>query len=566
MKKFIAAILAITTLFSCALPVYADEPPTGNVVIRFTDEELKDDPALAIEKALKLAKGNDDIDLEITVPEGKYKMSRGLHIYGNTKLVFEGETKLIREFEEGSMLKAGSQNDVNTGYDGYQNITVIGGIWDNRYVDTTCIMRFAHCKNVLLKDMTIKNDRNSHHMEIGAANNMTLDNVTFSGYQRTKNTTGEAVQIDPVHHGEHFKAYQLLDDTPCKNITVKNCTFKNVFAGVGSRAGVVGSYFSNIRIVNNYFSNITDKAILAFNYVDSEISGNVVDGASIGVFVEEFPQGHYSSKWYMPYDTNKPIRIRYNTNIKINNNKINLTRNAGYNRSCGIGVYGGVMSGSSVYKNASYSVNNIKICFNKITLNNSASYGIDLKYVNKSTVSSNTVSENYSARSNVSGMSFYHCKNNNVASNRIKGSLQFGINMSAGSTVKTLYNNKISGVKNCGLALSGGAKFVANTTNLYCGTAEINGDVVKKPKSKGKLKVQRKKKKTTVKWTQCKYASGYFLYRKTSKNGKYKLYKTFKDNKKVSFAENTKNKCYYLIAPYKYRGGTILIGGKVSAK
>ncbi len=566
MKNLLAFLLAAITLFSCAVPAFASTDGAENIVVNFTKSELKDDPALAIEKVLKKTKGNDNINLSVYVPKGKYIMSTGLHIYSNTKLVFEEGTKLIRDFADGSMLKAGTLNDINTGYNGYQNITVIGGIWDNQYVDTTCIMRFAHCQNVLLKDMTIKNDRNSHHMEIGAANNMTLDNVTFSGYQRTKNTTGEAVQIDPVHHNQHFKAYQLLDDTPCKNITVKNCTFKNLFAGVGSRAGVVGSYFSNIRIVNNYFSNITDKAILAFNYIDSQICDNVVDGASIGVFVEEFPQGHYSSKWYMPYDTSKPIRIRYNTNIRINNNKINITKNAGYNRSCGIGVYGGVMSGSSVYKNGSYSVNNIKICFNKITLNNSAAYGVDLKYVNKSTVSSNVISENYSARSYVSGMSFYHCKNNNVASNRIKGSLQFGVNMSNKSTVSTLYNNKISGVQNCGLALSGGSKLVADTTNLFCGTAKINGDVVKKPKIKGKLKVKRVKKKTTVKWTQCKYASGYFLYRKTGKNGKYKLYKTFKDNKKITFTETTKNKCYYLVAPYKYRDGTILIGGKVSAK
>ena len=55
-----------------------------------------------------------------------------------------------------------------------------------------------------------------------------LDNVTFTGYKRYKNTSGEALQIDPVHSEKHFKAYQLLDDTPCKNITVKNCKFTKI--------------------------------------------------------------------------------------------------------------------------------------------------------------------------------------------------------------------------------------------------------------------------------------------------------------------------------------------------
>ena len=168
--KIIAALLVIVTVLSAAFPAYA-EGDKEEVIISQLD--LADDPAAAIERVLKKVKDLDDYELTVIVPEGTYVMNSGLHIYSNTTLIFKGNTKLIRNFAEGSMLKAGTQNDVNEGYNGYKNITVIGGEWDNSYTSTTCCIRFAHCKNVLLKDMFVKNVYDSHHMEIGAADTLT---------------------------------------------------------------------------------------------------------------------------------------------------------------------------------------------------------------------------------------------------------------------------------------------------------------------------------------------------------------------------------------------------------
>ena len=567
MKKILAIILAVITLLSSSVPAFAATSGMEKKVVRLTTEDLAENPALAIENLLKETKDNKKLELTIVVPEGRYVLTQPLHIYNNTKLVFEGDTFLIRKFNVGCMLKCGTENDVSIGYNGYQNITVIGGIWDNKFTERTGIMRFAHCKNVLLKNMTIKNDRNSHHMEIAGVYNFTLDNVTFSGYQRTINSSGETVQIDPLHHPEHFKAYQLLDDTPSKNITVKNCTFKNVFSGVGSRAGVAGSYFSNIKIINNKFYNIRDKAICTFNYVNSEISGNVINGASVGIFVEEFPTVHYSSKFYMPYDKRRSeIKIRTDIKLKITGNKITVNRNAGYAQSCGIGVYGGVMSGSSYYKNGAYIVNNIKISKNRITLKHPAAYGIDLQYVNKSTVSDNIINEKSSAYSYVSGISFYHGKKNKVFRNRVNGKLQFGIKLKDHSSMSKFYSNRISGVKQCGLAIYSGSKLYVGTSNYYCGTAAISDKVFKKPIMKCKLKYTRKKKLTVIEWDKCNNASGYYVYRKTSKNGKYKLIKTIRDKEKTKFSEKTKNRCYYHIVPYKTYKNSTLVGRRVTKK
>ena len=70
---------------------------------------------------------------------------------------------------------------------------------------------------------------------------------------------------------DHFASYGKYDETPNRNITITNCTFKNVQRGVGTHAAIVGCYHSNIRIENNKFINIPGYAIIATNYINSSI-------------------------------------------------------------------------------------------------------------------------------------------------------------------------------------------------------------------------------------------------------------------------------------------------------
>ena len=84
-------------------------------------------------------------------------------------------------------------------------------------------------------------------------------------------------------------------------------------------------------------------------------------------------------------------------------------------------------------------------------------------------------------------------------------------------------------------------------------------DILKKV---SKIKLQNlKKRKVRITWKKVKNADGYQVYRATKKNGKYKLVKVVKGNKKVSYTNTKlkKNKKYY----YKVRAYRTVKGKKV---
>ena len=570
-KKLVSLSLAFIMLFSGTVTAFADDS-VEEVTVSFKKADLAENPAAVIEKALKQAKNKTNISLTVNVPSGTYTLTSGLHIYSNTTLNLKSNTKFVRSFSSGSMLKCGTQNDVNTGYDGYVNISVSGGIWDNNYTEQTCCMRFAHCQNVSLKNMIVKNVFDSHHIEIGAADNMTLDGLTVKGYKRQKNTSGEAVQIDPVHSSEHFKGYQLLDDTPCKNITVKNCLFQNVFSGVGTRSGVVGSYFDNMKIINNTFTNISDKAICTFNYINSQISGNVINNASVGIFFEEYPTRYVASKLYMPFDKSASTKVITDINTKINNNTISVHRNSNYAQSCGIGIYGGILSKDTAkktgLKNAKYLVKNVTVTNNNITVNTASSCGMEFKYMYDSKVLSNTVVDTAKANKHMNGIRLFHSEGNKVGSNKLSGTMYQGISLYSGSANNNICSNTVKGARKFGVAVFDSAQAVILPSNSISsntiGAVFVKDKNVQIPGIKGKIAVVHKSSYNLIKWKKSKTASGYYIYRASKKDGEYTQIATVKNRKITSYIDKTGKKYFYKVSAYKLYNKSVIIGRKAA--
>ena len=59
------------------------------------------------------------------------------------------------------------------------------------------------------------------------------DFVPYSGSDAGASYMSEAIQID-FPDAENAAEALPLDGTPCKNITVSGCTFRNVLSGVGN--------------------------------------------------------------------------------------------------------------------------------------------------------------------------------------------------------------------------------------------------------------------------------------------------------------------------------------------
>lgn len=96
------------------------------------------------------------------------------------------------------------------------------------------------------------------------------------------------------------------------------------------------------------------------------------------------------------------------------------------------------------------------------------------------------------------------------------------------------------------------------TTTQKLSTTTVK-DILKKV---SKINLQNlKKRKVRITWKKVKNADGYQVYRATKKNGKYKLVKVVKGNKKVSYTNTKlkKNKKYY----YKVRAYRTVKGKKV---
>lgn len=101
-------------------------------------------------------------------------------------------------------------------------------------------------------------------------------------------------------------------------------------------------------------------------------------------------------------------------------------------------------------------------------------------------------------------------------------------------------------------------KLSDTTTTQKLSTTTVK-DILKKV---SKINLQNlKKRKVRITWKKVKNADGYQVYRATKKNGKYRLVKVVKGNKKVSYINTKlkKNKKYY----YKVRAYRTVKGKKV---
>lgn len=114
-------------------------------------------------------------------------------------------------------------------------------------------------------------------------------------------------------------------------------------------------------------------------------------------------------------------------------------------------------------------------------------------------------------------------------------------------------------------------KVSANYTNgapTQC-VYNLSANYSKTPGTVKDVKVTGGKKKTTVKWKKVDKASGYYVYRSTSKNGKYKKVATIKKGSTVKYTDKNlkgNKKYYYKVKAYTSTNGVKAEGSFSSVK
>ncbi|MCD7796813.1 MAG: hypothetical protein LUG95_04155 [Clostridiales bacterium] len=200
-------------------------------------------------------------------------------------------------------------------------------------------MTLFRATNVTIKNVTMTNVKNGHHLAIAGCSKVPITNCTFSKHYKSSSNTDslEAVHLD-ILQKERFPglASKSYDGTMNKNITVENCKFKNVDRGAGTHSIFTGKYMSNIAIKNNKFTNIKGYTIQGSGYINSIITGNKIKNCGAGIYFRSVIAGTDTTYKYGNKITHDTGTVIANNTISVRDNKSNDYGQTPY----GIRIYG----------------------------------------------------------------------------------------------------------------------------------------------------------------------------------------------------------------------------------
>lgn len=586
MKKIISLLLALAVMFSLSLTgtaAFAAEIKYSDIVIgdgelSETGENAASDNAKVIQAAFDEAKNkaSDKNRYRIYFPKGEYHINTTLNIFSNTELYLDEKTTLVQDAPKGqNIVKAGDFSQKHILYNGFRNIKIDGGKWDMQF-NGSCAMRFGHCTNLSINNVNITNILDAHHIEAAAVDTLSITDSTFTSSLRRGSNSCEAIQLDILHDSKHFPGFEEFDDTPNKNVTISGCTFSNLHSGIGTRSAVVSKYFDNVVIENNKFENIREKAISCFNYKNSKIINNTFTNVNSGICFEYLPNnffGAYSQRMYIAND--KSIgKINSKSSTVISGNVMNIKQMA--KSSYGIYAYGAKIDASTAKANGivagDYTISDLSIDNNTINVeeNSSESRGIYITGVNKSEISSNTLTDYSSAENGINGINICASQKNVIKNNNISGTFNNGISIFnkpfPGSKNLLITSNSISGVKSFGIRVAESSyATIKSDNNISAGLSPLclysQNYSQNVPTPSVKSKGYSLRNKPLIRFSSLNGSAGYKVSR-SAYNGTFKEIATvygenlnFEDKSSTVFSKN-----YYRVTPIYNVGGTVVTG------
>lgn len=323
-------ILRELILFSAALLLAAFLPPPGQLTaLAATATETRteyhvsefgaypnddEDDSANIQQALNMAIGRDET-ITVLLDSGTYRINANLRLYSNTHMILKKDTLMscvkldgvmaseAHLHENGKLCSESEKMCKHGGHTRFDNITIEGGIWDQNKPDGSgdCkIFSFCHGRGVTLRNMTCLHCTN-HFINMSATSDSLVENVTFkdavcytgdsnsfwmdeiptkSGEDRVwrEKTYIRYACIEALHLDYATKEAEMglfpQDGTPCERITVRNCTFDNVFAGVGTHHTVTGQRGNNI-VVEGCKFDLQDLSVLKSSKKDNMKLGDI---------------------------------------------------------------------------------------------------------------------------------------------------------------------------------------------------------------------------------------------------------------------------------------------------
>lgn len=328
----------------------------------------------------------------IYIPDGTYIVTNIIRLYEGITL-FMHSGAIIKRGNGAADLRIFVNGEVGndtyaSGYDGDGNISIIGGTIDlsgDIYPPEiggygAVALTFGHSKNIILKNLTIKNGINTHYIELNSTQNATIRDCTFENMTINGINGYEMLQID-AESEEGFPVFGYYDLTTCENIIIENCKFSNGQRGIGTHSSTYDSngyqiLHKNVKIINCTFENMVQYGVRAESWKECIISNNIIKG--IG--------------------TNGVLLIACQ-NINIKDNVIDTCE------SYGIVGYEKTMLDSSVIKNKNINISNNIV-------KNTTTAGISLHQTNYGLISNNIIEDHILWGMYFKDDNYIKCKNN----------------------------------------------------------------------------------------------------------------------------------------------------------
>ena len=267
----------------------------------------------AFRAALKMAAATEG-SIEVKVPSGTYHLSAPASIYSNTMLTLDPAARIVAMEGCGGLLRGQHTRPDGTdcpmdatcdhgGYTQLSNIVVQGGVWDCAGAADRVVygIRLVHGRNIILRNLT-STGATDHNVNLSGCSCSIVSNVVFANSVRyTGNDAGfwygtevgnplryggiEAVHLDFVEAAGEGETYPV-DGTICRDVSVADCLFDGVFAGVGTHHLPSGDPISGVFVESSEFRNLYSYPLLAYGYTNCVFRDNVVTGGVGAAFVE----------------------------------------------------------------------------------------------------------------------------------------------------------------------------------------------------------------------------------------------------------------------------------------
>lgn len=273
-------------------------------------DDGKDDRA-AFNAALAKAQESSGT-ITVVIPKGTYDLFDGIYVFSNTNIIADGDAVIKSDKKYASMVYGahndstgsmcrgtflGDCTDHGFGYTKVNNVSIEGGTWiaaGGSQVQTTNVFAFRHSKNISFSNMTIKN-ATGHMINLSGTDTATVTNVKFMDAGRSADKTDywyEAVHLDFCSQEGEITAGAPYDYTPAKNVTVKNCTFENVHAGVGNhhvlpKAERSKNMSVNITVTGCTFKNIDAYAVGERSVDGMTVSNNTAENVAVFAYITD---------------------------------------------------------------------------------------------------------------------------------------------------------------------------------------------------------------------------------------------------------------------------------------